>query len=34
MTMITDEEKGATVRQIQLHPDQPVGMAWQVVKRL
>jgi hypothetical protein len=34
MTMITDEEERATVRQIQLHPDQPISVAREVMKRL
>lgn len=33
VTMVRDEKEGATVRQIDLHPNQAVGMPGQVVQR-
>jgi len=32
MTVIANEEEGSAVAQVQLHADQAVGMAGQVVK--
>lgn len=32
MAMITDEEEGTTLRQVDLHSDQAIGMTWKVVE--
>jgi len=32
VAMITDEEEGATVRHVDLHSNQAIGVAWQVMQ--
>ena len=33
MAMVTDEEIGSTVLQIDLHANQPVSVSWQMMQR-
>jgi hypothetical protein len=32
MAMVTDEEPSATIRHIDLHTDQTIGVSWQVMQ--